>query len=37
MEKEEFTEGGAIGGAIELTNRQREILELIKSDSKIKL
>ncbi|MCG2750148.1 MAG: winged helix-turn-helix transcriptional regulator [Desulfobulbaceae bacterium] len=39
MEKEEIAEGGAIGsvigGAIELTNRQREILELIKSDSKI--
>ncbi len=31
MEKEEMAEGGAI----ELTNRQREILGLIKSDSKI--
>jgi len=35
LEKEEITEGGAIGGAIELTDRQREILGLIKSDRKI--
>ncbi len=35
LEKEEIMEGGAIGGAIELTDRQREILGLIKNDRKI--
>ena len=35
MEKEEMVESGAIGGAIELTNRQRNILGLITSDNKI--